>query len=379
MGWGLAGRRSWCGARPGSASRRSWTRRSAPPTHAPCRCCGRPACCLRPTCRSRACTSCCNLGSRSSARCPHRSALRSRPRSGCPRRPPPDLFLIALATLNLLADVAERAPLLLVVEDAHWLDRSTSQVLAFVARRLSQERILLLLAIRDGTDSVFDTAGLDQLRVDPLDDESAAELLDSHAPDLVPSVRERLLRDAAGNPLALIELPDVVETGGRTTLPDHLPLTARLETAFAARLPELPPPARRVLLVAAADGGMSLPDVLDAAAAIEGRPVDADALGLAVSARLAQVEDEPACASATRSSAARCTSRRAPANAGRCTPRSRRCWRPSRRGRRGTGQRRPPAGMRPSRSSSTRWPTTPGAAGRSHPRSRPRARGAAQR
>ena len=210
---------------------------------------------------------------------PQRAALEAA--FGMTEEAAPDLFLIALATLNLLADVAERAPLLLVVEDAHWLDRSTSQVLAFVARRLSLERILLLLAIRDGTDSVFDTAGLDELRVEPLDDESAAELLDSQAPDLVPSVRERLLRDAAGNPLALIELPDAVETAGRTTLPDHLPLTARLETAFAARLPELPTPARTVLLVAAADGGMSLPDVLDAAAAIEGRPVDADALALA--------------------------------------------------------------------------------------------------
>ena len=221
---------------------------------------------------------------------PQRAALEAA--FGMSEEAAPDLFLIALATLNLLADVAERAPLLLVVEDAHWLDRSTSQVLAFVARRLSLERILLLLAIRDATDGVFDTAGLDELRVEPLDDEFAAELLDSQAPDLVPSVRERLLRDAAGNPLALIELPDALETGGRTTLPDHLPLTARLETAFAARLPELPAPARRVLLVAAADGGMSLSDVLDAAAAIERRPVDADALALGVSARLAQVEDE---------------------------------------------------------------------------------------
>ncbi len=96
---------------------------------------------------------------------PQRAALEAA--FGMTEEAAPDLFLIALATLNLLADVAERAPLLLVVEDAHWLDRSTSQVLAFVARRLSLERILLLLAIRDGTDSVFDTAGLDELRVSP--------------------------------------------------------------------------------------------------------------------------------------------------------------------------------------------------------------------
>jgi DNA-binding CsgD family transcriptional regulator len=202
----------------------------------------------------------------------------------------PDLFLIALATLHLLAEVAERAPLVLVVEDAQWLDPSTSQVLAFVARRLRMDPILLVFAVREGSEGVFDAAGLEELRLGALDDESAAELLDAHAPDLAPSVRERLLEGAAGNPLALIELPDTIGTAPLESLPDHLPLSARLETAFAGRLPELPRVTRTLLLVAAADGGASLAEVQDATAAIEGGPVDA-AVALAASARLAALDD----------------------------------------------------------------------------------------
>ncbi len=199
---------------------------------------------------------------------PQRTALESA--FGMTEVAAPDLFLIALATLHLLGDLAEQAPLLLIVEDAQWLDRSTAQVLAFVGRRLSMDRILLLLAVRDGVESVFDGVGLDEVHLAPLDDAAAAELLDWNAPDLMPDVRERLLREAGGNPLALLELPTAVGAAEGEMLPEYLPLSARLETAFAARLPELPRGTRTLLLVAAADSGdLSLHELTRAAEALE--------------------------------------------------------------------------------------------------------------
>jgi DNA-binding CsgD family transcriptional regulator len=204
----------------------------------------------------------------------------------------PDLFLIALATLHLLGDLAERAPLLLMVEDAQWLDRSTAQVLAFVGRRLGMDRILLLLAVRDDVESASDGAGLEEMRLAPLGEAAAAELLDRYAPDLVPGVRERLLRDAAGNPLALLELPAALDGPEGVMLPEHLPLSERLETAFAARLPDLPRATRTLLLLAAADsGGLSLSELTRAAEGIENRELHGDVLARAVSGRLVQTDD----------------------------------------------------------------------------------------
>ena len=167
---------------------------------------------------------------------------------GMTERETPDLFLIALATLNVLSEVATPAPVVIVVEDAHWLDRSTLDVLAFVARRLESEPILILGAIRDG----FDGGGFPELRLEGLDDAASAELLDSVAPGLEPEVRARLLAEAAGNPLALVELPlATAQLQPGTLLPAWLPLTARLEHAFAAQVGELPEPTRRLLLIAA--------------------------------------------------------------------------------------------------------------------------------
>jgi DNA-binding CsgD family transcriptional regulator/tetratricopeptide (TPR) repeat protein len=221
---------------------------------------------------------------------PQRTALEAA--FGMAETAAPDLFLIALATLDLLGDVSERAPVLVIAEDAHWLDRSTAEALAFVARRVRMEPILVLAAVRDGSGSAFDAAGLDELRVTPLDAASSSRLLDAHAPELAVAVRARLLEEAAGNPLALIELPVGLGLGGWTgaALPGRLPLSARLESAFAARLRELPRAAQTVLLVAAADGGASLAEVLGASAIVEGAAVGVDVLGPAVSARLAEVD-----------------------------------------------------------------------------------------
>jgi predicted ATPase len=100
----------------------------------------------------------------------------------------PDRFLIALAVLELLSDAAQGAPLLVVVEDAHWLDRSTADVLAFVARRVEHEPLVALLAIREGMEDSFNDTGLPELRLGGLDEAAAEALLEAHGRQLAPSV-----------------------------------------------------------------------------------------------------------------------------------------------------------------------------------------------
>jgi len=191
----------------------------------------------------------------------------------------PDLFLTALAVLDLLTETAARAPVVVVLEDAHWLDRSTCEVLAFVARRLEFEPVLLLAVIRDGYDSPVNDAGLPALHLEPLSAAAAAALLDSRAPGLPDAVRDRLLDETAGNPLALVELPITfrhLETGAQ--LPAWLPLTTRLERAFAARVPDLPAVTRTALLVAALNDKPRITEVLGATALLAGAEVTVDAI-----------------------------------------------------------------------------------------------------
>ncbi|WP_436535007.1 ATP-binding protein [Actinoplanes sp. HUAS TT8] len=196
--------------------------------------------------------------------------------------PPPDLFLIALASLNLLAEASSLAPVLVVVDDAHWLDPATAAVLAFVARRIAVEPIGLMVAARDGFATPLDAADLPVLRLAPLDPEAAEELLDTRAPDLPPSTRAAILANAEGNPLALTELPEVA--GRLDPAGNWLPLTTRLEQAFAGRLSGLPEATATALEVAALNDGDGLAETLaaagvtaaDLAPAIEGRLVTVD-------------------------------------------------------------------------------------------------------
>ena len=180
----------------------------------------------------------------------------------------PDAYLVGLAVLNLLADVAAHAPVMVIAEDAHWLDRSSADVLGFVARRVQSEPILLLAAVREGVASPLQEAGLASLSVERLSEDAAASLLDAVAPGLAPAVRRRLLDEAAGNPLALTELPGAAQAlEGANALPlARLPLTARLERAFTARVSELPAATRTVLLVAALNDSTSLAEALEAGA-----------------------------------------------------------------------------------------------------------------
>jgi DNA-binding CsgD family transcriptional regulator len=187
----------------------------------------------------------------------------------------PERFRIALAVLDLLCDVATDAPLLVVAEDAQWLDHPTAEVLAFIARRVQSDPIVLLAATRDGYPSPLVDAGLPEYWLGGLEPAAAAQLLDVSAQQLSPAIRDRILREAAGNPLALIELP---HTAGRMEqmAAGALPLTERLERAFAARVSELPEETRLLLQVAALNDGEGVNEILAAGSAVAGRTLGFD-------------------------------------------------------------------------------------------------------
>lgn len=172
--------------------------------------------------------------------------------------PPPDRFLVGLAVLNLLTEVAEGGPLLCVVDDAQWLDEASTQVLTFVARRLAAEPVAIVFGLRDpGDGDVVAYAGLPDLRLDGLSDADARELLTAvvHRP-LEHGVRERVVAEARGNPLALLELPrgDAADLlAGGFAPPDAATVPRRVEDSFSARSAQLPEQTQLLLLVAAAD------------------------------------------------------------------------------------------------------------------------------
>ncbi|WP_187414164.1 ATP-binding protein [Nonomuraea sp. PA05] len=182
----------------------------------------------------------------------------------------PQPFLIALAVLNLLGEAAGARPLLVVVEDLQWLDRPTTEVLAFVARRLRSEPIGMLLAVREGYATTLDDIGLPELRLGALDLSAAEQLLDSQPAELSAGVRWRVLAEAAGNPLALVELPVALGREPGPPSGEFLPLTARLERSFATRLAELPRRTRMLLLAGAANDGHDLREALTAAGTVTG-------------------------------------------------------------------------------------------------------------
>jgi DNA-binding CsgD family transcriptional regulator len=167
---------------------------------------------------------------------------------------PPDRFLVGLAVLSLLSDLADESPLLCVVDDAQWLDRASAQCLAFVARRLLAESVVMLFAQREHND-LF--AGLPELVVEGLRGADARSLLVSALPGrLDEGVTDELLAETRGNPLALIELPrglSAAQLAGGFALPGALSLSGRIEESFVNRLEALPAETQRLLLVAAAE------------------------------------------------------------------------------------------------------------------------------
>ena len=165
----------------------------------------------------------------------------------------PDRFLVGLAALSLLSEVAEQQPLLCVIDDAQWLDRASAQALAFVARRLLAEPVALVFATREPGDEF---RGLPELLVGGLRDGDAQELLSSvvRGP-LDERVRDRILAETRGNPLALLELPrDVPGVPSVSGFPPGMSgLSGRIEDSFRGRLEVLPATTRRLMLVAAAE------------------------------------------------------------------------------------------------------------------------------
>jgi DNA-binding CsgD family transcriptional regulator len=169
---------------------------------------------------------------------------------------PPDRFLVGMAVLELVGAAAARNPVVWIVDDAQWLDRSSVQTVGFVCRRLGAERAAIVIAAR-GTEPDADLAGLRELRLDGLRDEDARALFDSVVTGPTDSeVRDRIISETRGNPLALLELPRAWTTAELVeglSQSDGMTLSGRLERSFAKRLAELPPETQMLLTLAAAE------------------------------------------------------------------------------------------------------------------------------
>jgi DNA-binding CsgD family transcriptional regulator len=168
---------------------------------------------------------------------------------------PPDRFLVALGTLTLLSGVTDKHPLLCFIDDAQWLDGTSRQVLGFVARRLLAESVVMVFALRE-PNSDGELAGLPELLLEGLGEEDARSLLATVIPGRIDErVRDQIVAETRGNPLALLELPrgfSPAQLAGGFGLPD-LPLSGRIEESFLRRLEGLPDETRLLLLVAAAE------------------------------------------------------------------------------------------------------------------------------
>jgi DNA-binding CsgD family transcriptional regulator len=166
-------------------------------------------------------------------------------------------FLVFAACLSLLSELAERRPVLCMVDDAQWLDGASADALTFVVRRLDAEGVLMLFGVREGEEATFEAPDVPTLQLEGLDGAAAAQILAHGAGvEAAPAVRELLLEQTAGNALALLEIPSVLtveQLSGEVPLPPALPLTRQVERVFAERLRLLPPDAQRLLLIAAAD------------------------------------------------------------------------------------------------------------------------------
>lgn len=168
---------------------------------------------------------------------------------------PPDRFLVGLATLNLLADVARDRPLVCVIDDAHWLDHASLQALTFAARRMVAEPIAVVFAVRNAQ-LTPDFDGIERLRVDGLGDHDARVLLKSVLPGPVDErVVDRIVAEAGGSPLALLELPSGLTSAQLASGfgPQGGGVPASMEDSYARTFAELPTDARRLLVLAAAE------------------------------------------------------------------------------------------------------------------------------
>lgn len=202
---------------------------------------------------------------------------------------PPDRLIVGLAVLTLLCEASRERPTVVVVDDAHWVDAASMQALAFVARRLLADPVVLLFAAcRPRPDGLL--IGLPEITLRGLSDHDARSLLASTVPgDLNEQMRENIIAEAGGNPLALTELHRVLspaELAGGFGIADAAQLTSKLERGFAQRLSQLTPEAKTLLLIAAADPLGERTWLLAAAQLLD---VSGDALETAESAGLIAV------------------------------------------------------------------------------------------
>jgi DNA-binding CsgD family transcriptional regulator len=183
---------------------------------------------------------------------PQRDAVRTA--FGMSAGPAPDRFLVGLGVLSLLSEVAEERPLVCVVDDEQWLDRASAQVLGFVARRLVAESVGMVFAVRTPSSEL---AGLTELRVEGLHEADARTLLDAALTGpLDARVRDQILAETQGNPLALLELPRGLTTqqlAGGFGFPGAVRLSGGIDESFRQRVGLLPEQTRRLLLIAAAE------------------------------------------------------------------------------------------------------------------------------
>ena len=182
-------------------------------------------------------------------------------------------FAICAATLSLIAAAAEQRPLLVIADNAQWLDFSTTEALLFAARRLEADGVALLFVVLDGYPTMFDRAELPELRLESLHEEAAHALLTARAKaEPAPAVAERLLFAAAGNPLALVEIPAALEPeqlAGKEPLDEELPGATTVEHAFLRQAESLPRDCREALVVAAASDSGDLDTITVALRALE--------------------------------------------------------------------------------------------------------------
>jgi DNA-binding CsgD family transcriptional regulator len=199
---------------------------------------------------------------------PALQSLALRSAFGLASAPVPDRFLVAVAALTLISDLAADTGLVCLVDNAHWLDQPSADALLFIARRLQAEGIALLFAAREGETHRFSSIGLPECRVRGLSEDNAVARMTSRTPALPATVMKQLIARTGGNPMALLELPSVLtaaELAGEHALPEPLPAGRQIELAFAARAARLDAGTRTLLLVTAAEETGDLAVVLRAA------------------------------------------------------------------------------------------------------------------
>ncbi|MER5698278.1 ATP-binding protein [Streptomyces mirabilis] len=208
--------------------------------------------------------------------------------------PPPQRLVVSNATLALLQKAAADQPLLVIIDDLPWIDRPSAAVLDFAARRMTGSGVSLLAAARSGSPALYESGGLQEYALAPLDKEAADHLLTSRFPGLAGRVRERLMTTAQGNPLALLELPTALraaQLAALEELPAVLPLPRRLGNLFGSRIAGLPERSQRLILLAALEGTGDL-GILQAAARQAGLGDALDDLAPAERAHLVHIDLE---------------------------------------------------------------------------------------